>query len=220
MKGIIKNRDKLALNMKMLSALGLEKNVMKELGGDQKETDPYHSALAPLPHRKGTLWIQNRYNGILVDRVIRLYETMFGDITNDMPMQPSELYALATSYLTIYPHDNMSATRIHHLVKVIKSGASVRSTVINVEDAGCTSCGKRYHIHAKMTRKCLGCELEKEAKSDPAIYDEIRKTIYVDGGNLKNTPPKQLKLKPSVLKILALSRQIELEKTKVKQFKI
>jgi len=217
MDGIIKNRDKLHLNFKMLSAMGLEKNVMYDLGCPTKVTDPYYRALDPIRHRNGTLWIQNRYNGILVDRVIRLYDSMFGDIAADKPMSVNQLHALATSYLTIYPKDNMSATRLYHLVKIIKSGASVRSTVINIEEDGCTSCGKRYHVHPKMTRKCSACELTLEAKSDPSIYNEIRKAIFVEESNLKNVDPKQLKLSKALIDVIRHNRETALATATKKQ---
>lgn len=208
MTAILQNRDRQLINMKMLSALGLEKRVMKNVGGvNPKETDPYHEALGPLPHRKGELWLQNRYNGILVDRLIRVYESMFGDITLDIPVNTNQLHSLVTGYLAIYPFDNMSATRIYHLVALIKSGARIKSTVINIDEEGCTSCGQRYYIHPKMTRKCSACELEKEAKADPEVYEEIRKTIYVADTNLANAKKKSLTLKPNVLKILEISRQ-------------
>jgi hypothetical protein len=207
MNPILQNRDKQLVHMKMLSALGLEKRVMKNVGGvNPKETDPYHDALGPLPHRKGELWLQNRYNGILVDRLIRVYESMFGDITADKPVTTHQLHSLVISYLAIYPYDNMSATRIHYLIALIKSGARVKSVVVNIDESGCTSCGQRYYIHPKMTRKCSACELANEAKTDPEIFDEIKRTIYVENTNLANAKKKSLTIKPNVLKILEASR--------------
>jgi|GEM_PF-2415357 hypothetical protein len=206
MSSFLNHRDQHLITMKLLSALGLEKRVIKGIGGViPRETNLYHNAMGALPLRKGEIWLQNRYNGILVDRLIRVYESILGDITSDKALSPEDLCEVITSYLALYPYDNMNATRIFYLIKNIKSGAQNKGGVVNVESEGCNTCGQKYYIHPKLTRNCSACELEKEAKKDPSIYEEIRRTIYVEGTNLSNVRPKALKLSDGVVKILKQS---------------
>jgi hypothetical protein len=210
MDSILNHRDQHLITMKILSSLGLEKRVIKAIGGViPRETNLYHNALGALPLRKGEIWLQNRYNGILVDRLIRVFESIYGDITSEKALTADELCNVVTSYLALYPYDNMNATRIHYLIKAIKTGAQNKGGVVNVEKEGCQTCGQSYYIHPKLTRNCSACELEKEAKKDPTIYDEIRRTIYVENTNLSNVKRKSLKLSDGVMKILQASAETQ-----------
>jgi hypothetical protein len=144
-------KDRQSFIMKRLSAFGLEKTVLRSLCPLKKEdTDFYHNAYKPIAHRSGGSWINSEYHSHMADRIVRVYESVVGDITKAVSIRPRELHDVTVAYLALYPRDDMSINRIYHLIKNIQSG------IVAVEKS-CDECGKPYVIAPSMSRFCSAC---------------------------------------------------------------
>lgn len=174
-------RDKALNVVKRLAAFGLEKIIIKSLYPVKKEDiDQYHNMYKSVPHRGGDSWLRSEYHSHMADRVVRVYESVVGDITSPIRVTPEQLLDVTVSYLAMYPKDDMSINRIYHLISNIKNG-------IVAIDYECQSCEKPFVIGPKRSRYCAACEtvkVMKEKRREKACrsikrYSKIEQNLHI-----------------------------------------
>lgn len=180
-------KDELVIAIKLLAVFGLQQKNIKELSGlKESNLEGYINTSAGLPHKFGTGWMQNRLSGVIIDRVIRVYESLNGDILVERNISPVLMANMALAYYACYPYDTIGITRMYQLLLIINSGGSDgRAAQIHIEEEKCIDCNQRYHIHMRLTRRCSACQIKQDIQEDPKLIGKLKKAIYTEGGNLK-----------------------------------
>lgn len=110
-----------AINLAMIAT---HKKVIRSVA---PEIDPatlkqYHQPKHPRgwDHRYSEIWTKN-HQSVLAVRAHRVFISLFAKNQNyDLPLRAVDLWDWYQTYAILYPHDEMTANRMHYMVQMIR----------------------------------------------------------------------------------------------------
>ncbi len=133
-----------AINLAMIAT---HKKVIRSVA---PEIDPatlkqYHQPKHPRgwDHRYSEIWTKN-HQSVLAVRAHRVFISLFAKNQNyDLPLRAVDLWDWYQTYAILYPHDEMTANRMHYMVQMI------RSDKLRIKPC-CSSCGQSFVVHQEL----------------------------------------------------------------------
>tara|TARA_R110000868_G_scaffold52390_1_gene165592 strand:- start:1091 stop:1636 length:546 start_codon:yes stop_codon:yes gene_type:complete len=158
-----------------LASIGCQHVIITELTGHSKKE--FEVSTAPDPnghsHRDSTTWLTTRGKArYSADRLLRIFINNFGvDVVNHR-MTAANLISLYTTYMAIYPNDEMSINRIYYFFKRLASREFVISYCSekrckkpfiskNVRDKQCMTCTTLHKIRKNAVKNSSESDLEQ-----------------------------------------------------------
>lgn len=119
------------------------KSVAPEI--DPATLNQYHQPKHPRgwDHRYSEIWTKNQQS-VLAVRAHRVFISLFAKNQNyDLPLRAIDLWDWYQTYAILYPHDEMTANRMHYMVQMI------RSDKLRIKPC-CSSCGQSFVVHQEL----------------------------------------------------------------------
>jgi len=157
---MLSKSDELLLIAKQLISLNFEQQKIHELTGiAPTKFALYKGTQYDNTRKNGFSWMKRPSTGYMGDRILRLYETMFGICPKkDNIDDPAKLLKLFKAYLAIYPNDDISTNRIYHFLKALQA-----RSLTTFES--CSSCKKKYFVYQEHQKSCCICRYSKKLQS-------------------------------------------------------
>ncbi|MDC8832859.1 hypothetical protein [Alteromonas gilva] len=151
----------------LLASIGCQHVIITELTGHGKKE--FEVSTAPDPnghsHRDSTTWLTSRGKfRYSADRLLRIFINKFGSDVVNHRMTAGKLISLYTTYMALYPKDEMSVNRIYYFFKRLASREFVISYCSEKK------CKKPFISKNVRVRQCMTCttlsKLRKKTDKD------------------------------------------------------